>query len=369
MKIGIDARLWNESGVGRYTRNLVTNLQVLDKNNEYILFVLNKDYQNLKSQISNLKNWKLSIADIRWHTLEEQFKFPAILNKENLDLTHFPYFSVPLFYNKPFVVTIHDLIISHFPTGEASTLPLPLYGLKLAGYKFIINSAAKRAKKIITVSNTTKEDIVKTLHIKEDRIVVTYEGIESISGQNPRIKFSNYFLYVGNAYPHKNLKRLVDAFKIVRQEHKNISLLLVGKEDYFYRKLKEYVKIYNLERSVLFSGYIPDSELTYLYQNAKALIVPSLMEGFGLPGLEAFSNKCIVLASEIPVFKELYKDGAIYFNPLEINSIKNAMDKTFKSKLKENSDRGIELVKNFSWEKMAKETLKIYESCLGLRPG
>src|SRR3990170_6776804 len=186
MRIGIDCRLWNESGVGRYTRNLVEQLLIIDRKNSYVFFVLPKDKEDLKSQISNLKsqkkleirNWKLEIADIRWHTVEEQLRFPAILNKENLDLVHFPYFSVPIFYDKPLVVTIHDLILHHFPTGEASTLPSPFYWLKLIGYKFVISNAAKKAKKIITVSNATKKEIIDHLKVDPSKVEVTYEGVK-----------------------------------------------------------------------------------------------------------------------------------------------------------------------------------------------
>src|SRR5690242_4609839 len=128
MRIGIDGRLWNETGVGRYIRNLVWGLQEFDKKNEYVLFIK----KGLKIDDLRLKNdpWKVVETEIHWHSLAEQIKFPQILYKENLDLMHFPYFSLPIFYNKPFVVTIHDLIINHFPTGKASTLPYPLYLMK-----------------------------------------------------------------------------------------------------------------------------------------------------------------------------------------------------------------------------------------------
>src|SRR5258708_5042379 len=120
MRVGIDARLWNETGIGRYIRNLVKYLQVVDQQNEYILFVRARDYENIKYQISNIK-WKITIADVHWHTFEEQVKLLWILYKEKLDLMHFPYFSVPVFYTGKFIVTIHDLILYHYPTGKAST--------------------------------------------------------------------------------------------------------------------------------------------------------------------------------------------------------------------------------------------------------
>ncbi|MBI3092887.1 MAG: glycosyltransferase family 4 protein [Candidatus Levybacteria bacterium] len=370
MRIGIDARLWDESGVGRYIRNLVYNLQIIDKRNEYILFALNKDIQNSKFKNQNSK-FRLVRADIRWHTIEEQLRFPPVLNKEKLDLVHFPYFSVPIFYNKPFIVTIHDLILHHFPTGEASTLPLPLYQLKLLGYKFVIGQAARKAAKVITVSNATKQEIVDHLRVDSEKIVVTYEGTNINSKfkiQNSKFKITNkkYFLYVGNAYPHKNLGRLIQAFDQIRSQEPEAKLILVGREDYFYKRLKEKVKATKLQDSVLFYGEASDEELAGLYKNALALIMPSLMEGFGLPALEAMANKCLVLASDIPALKEICKDVALYFNPYDIDEIVERMRNVCFNDLNhfsKNIEKGLERARRFSWEKMARETLTVYASC------
>ncbi|HVF69616.1 MAG TPA: glycosyltransferase, partial [Xanthomonadales bacterium] len=186
MKIGIDARLFSETGVGRYIRNLVKELQDLDTKNEYVLFVRKADYEKCKSQMENGK-WKIVIADIRWHTVDEQLKLPQILNKENLDLVHFPYFSVPVGYHKPFVMTIHDLIINHFPTGQASKLPLYLYQLKRLGYNYIVKNAVSRSRKIIVPLNAVRDDLVATLGVKKEKIIVTYEGFdEKIISNNKR---------------------------------------------------------------------------------------------------------------------------------------------------------------------------------------
>ncbi|HEY9665002.1 MAG TPA: glycosyltransferase, partial [Allocoleopsis sp.] len=162
MKIGIDCRLWNETGVGRYVRNLVDQLLKIDKKNTYILFVQSKDYEQINSQCSRF-NVQLVKVDIRWHSLEEQVKFPKLLEKEHLDLMHFPYFSVPIRYKRPFVITIHDLILHHFGTGKASTLPAPLYKLKHAGYKYVLSQAAKHAQTIIVPLETVKKDVMGTL--------------------------------------------------------------------------------------------------------------------------------------------------------------------------------------------------------------
>jgi glycosyltransferase involved in cell wall biosynthesis len=372
MRIGIDGRLWNETGVGRYIRNLVRELKVLDKKNTYVLFV-GEDCKI--DELSNNKNWKVIQTPIRWHTLEEQRKLPNLLKSEHLDLVHFPYFSVPVSYNLPFIITIHDLIINHYPTGKASTLPSPVYYAKLLGYKYVIKKATIKAKKIITVSQATKDEIEEHLSIPPDKIAVTYEGIsENIFGknQNTHLPFDveKYFLYVGNAYPHKNLERLIEAFKLVLDEYKDVTLVLVGKEDYFYRNLKKKVHELGIEKNVLFAGFISEETLQYCYKNAIATIVPSLMEGFGLPGLEAMRADCLVLASDIPSLKEIYADSAIYFNPLAVESMHATIREVLTDKNKFNSyiGKGEKRVTFFSWRKMAEQTLKIYESSTGIRP-
>jgi len=399
VRIGIDCRLWNESGVGRYIRNLVEQLLIIDKINQYVLFVLPKDEGSIKYQALSSKytNWKIVKADIRWHSLEEQLWFPSILEKENLDLVHFPYVSVPIFYNKPFVVTIHDLIPYHFPTGEASTLPPYLYKAKLIGYKFVISQAARKAKKIITVSNATKGEIVDHLKVDPSKVVVTYEGVDQKirnskseirnNFQNTKYKIQNtkYFLYVGNAYPHKNLDNLIEAFdllchpKLVSGSQSNrdsdrrgndIKLILVGREDYFYRRLKEKVHKMNLEKDIKFLGEIGDEELANLYKNALALVMPSFMEGFGLSALEAMANECLVLASDISSLKEICGDAAVYFDPYDVKDMLKKMVNIYHSNdtyhYFDHVRRGFERARVFSWKKMAKETLKIYESCLSI---
>jgi len=168
---------------------------------------------------------------------------------------------------------------------------------------------------------------------------------------------------VGNAFPHKNLDKLLEAFKILNSD---INLVFVGKEDYFYKRLKNKVQRMGLEKHVIFLQNISDEELSGLYQNAKALILPSLMEGFGLPALEAMANKCFVLASDIPSLREVCGDAATYFDPKNAQDISEKMKDVLSSNNIDKIEKGLQRVKNFSWEKMAKETLKVYESCVSL---
>lgn len=383
MKIGIDGRLWNETGVGRYIRNLVAELQKIDKKNEYVLFVQNKDYERIKKEVIGLslgrgklrsknRKWKVVVADVRWHTIQEQMQFPRIIARENVDLMHFPYFSVPIFYKGPFVVTIHDLIIHHFPTGKASTLPLPLYQLKRFGYKHVMSNAVKRAQKIIVPLYAVKDDLRKTLHVPPEKIVVTYEGFDShirkgaISQKVKAFEDTTYFLYVGNAYPHKNLEKLLTAFRFMKKDVKgDIRLVLVGKRDYFYQQLQNSQQ----DSAVHFLFDVSDSDLYFLYTHAVALVSPSLMEGFGLTPLEAMAAGCLPVVSDIASFREVCDANAVYFDPFQAKDIKEKMENVLhldEAMRKVFLDKGKERVKDFSWKTMALETVEVYESCTSI---
>lgn len=368
MKIGIDARLWNETGVGRYIRNLVKNLAQIDTKNEYVLFVLKKDKEKTSHYIGN--NWNIVVADIPWHSIQEQVSFARILNKENLDLMHFPYFSIPLNYKKPYVMTIHDLIINNFATGKASTLPLPLYYAKRQAYKKVLKDGIQNANAVIVPSEAVKKD-VENLFPTVEQVFVTHEGVDedlkevNDSEQYGYLKDIPYFLYVGNAYPHKNVEFMIDAFKDLKdssQTAKPVHLILVGREDYFYKRLEKQ----DLEKySIMFLHTVNDQDLSFLYTHAQALIAPSLSEGFGLTTLEAMKLGCLVLASHIPPFHEICDKWALYFGPRKKEELMHRMENVLKMDDVEKNMYKKGAIKNlarFSWKKMTEETLKIYEN-------
>lgn len=171
MKIGIDARLINETGVGRYIRNLLNELVILDTKNTYVVFVRKeKDFDPPNSR------WIKRIADVPWHSFAEQIAMPFIFYKEHLDLLHVPYFNVPLFYLRKFIVTIHDLTILHFDTGKATTLPYVFYKIRRMGYYISLLKAIFWSEKIIAVSKSTKREILDHFDVLAEQIEVIYEG-------------------------------------------------------------------------------------------------------------------------------------------------------------------------------------------------
>lgn len=370
MRIGIDARLWSVTGIGRYIRNICLNLEKIDKKNQYVLFVRSEDKKEVESKIKN-KNWKIVAASPRWHSIREQISFPRTIKKEKLDVMHFTYQqSVPILYKEPYVMTVHDLIKHHFMTGKASTGPIWLYGFKMIAYKSLINIASRNAKKIIAVSNTTRDEIFDHLAANKRNVEVIYEAADDFEKSTKKdLNLGKYFLFVGNVYPHKNAEVLIEAFKQV-SEKENVKLVFIGSQDYFYKRLKKSVSKLEKEGKIIFVENSTDEELAAYYKNAVCLIRPSLMEGFSLPPLEAMASECLVLASDIPVHKELFGNSIFYFNPKDsvdleekmlyvLNLSGNAREK----KIREGSD----LAKKFSWEKTARQTLNLYESCSSIR--
>ena len=301
---------------------------------------------------------------------ENNFSFQSYSKKFELDLVHFPHFNVPLFYKGKFVVTIHDLILFHYPTRRASTLSPFFYFFKKMAHRLVIRNAVKKSRAILAVSRHTKDDIKKYFNIPDEKIVVTYEAIDPIQkmidepGEKILKKYGiikPYILYVGNAYPHKNLERLVLVFREIAKKHPHLHLILVGKEDYFYKRLKKYVSE-NFAKNVIFSDYVPDEHLGIVYREALLYVFPSLYEGFGLPPLEAMARDIPVASSNASCLPEILGEAAIYFDPKAMSEMAETIERAIvdgelRQKLVE---KGRKQVKKYSWEKMAKETLEIY---------
>lgn len=391
MKIGIDARFYGSigKGLGRYTQKLIENLEKISGNSEDQFFVFLRK-ENFDEYQPKNKNFQKVLADYQWYTISEQINMPRILNKYNLDLVHFPHFNIPLLYRKKFIITIHDLILLHFPTIKSTTLNSILYWIKFLTYKIVIRSAILRSKAIIAVSNFTKNDILNNYSVPDEKISVTYEAadlppttflknsnrnndistLKKVMGGEILEKYKitkPYVMYVGNAYPHKNLETLVLAYEDISD--KNLKLVLVGKEDYFYQRLKGLAEKISAKggpayggSNVIFTGFVPDEELDAVYKNSLFYIFPSLYEGFGLPPLEAMIRKIPVASSDITCMKEILGENAFYFNANKKENISRVINeflnnKELREKLAEN---GLKWAKKYSWEEMAKKTLGIY---------
>ncbi len=375
-KIGIDARFYGPGGkgLGRYAQKLVEYLEKVDggnKKRQYVVFLRKNNFDLYQPKHNNFSK---KLADFRWYSFGEQFLFPVFLYSQKLDLVHFCHFNVPLLYCKQFIVTIHDLILFHYPTVKNTTLNKYFYFFKLFAYQIAIRGAAKRAKKIIAVSKFTKDDIVANLGVPEEQVEITYEGCEqwcfhNKNGDDEILKkygiMKPYLLYVGNAYPHKNLERLIEVFSRIRNKNNNLQLVLVGGKDFFYKRLEDFVKDGNFAE-VIFPGYVPDIELDVLYKDAELYVFPSLYEGFGLPPLEALAKNTMVVSSNKTSMPEILGDVVSYFEPEDLDSMENAINKALENRKDEKhiSKEIVNQLKKFSWERMSKETLQIYKKVL-----
>lgn len=370
MRIGIDARFFGSvgKGLGRYTQKLIEKLEEIssENGNEYFIFL---GKENFHEYVPKSSNFHKILVDARWYSLIEQMKIPFILLSYKLDLVHFPHFNVPVLYRKKFIVTIHDLILLHFPTLKASSLNFFFYWLKFLAYKFVIGSAIKRAERIITVSNFTKNDILGNYAINPDKLSVTHEACDdfcSVSTESLEKVLRKYgiikpyLLYVGNAYPHKNLERLIRAFPKLNAP-KGLKLVLVGRIDYFYSRLQNIINEEQI-KDILLPGFIPDRDLDIVYKNALLYVFPSLYEGFGLPPLEAMAKGLPVVSSDHACMREILGDSAFFFNAGSEGGIAAGINSILKndSLRSELIRKGYSQIKKYSWERMARETLRIY---------
>ena len=371
MRIGIDARLYGPKvgggGLGRYVEQLITELQKIDNKNRYVLFLKKDNFE--ECQITN-KNFEKRLADIHWYSATEQIRMPKLIDQENLDLIHYPHWNIPLRAVTPFVVTIHDLLLLEEPHSakKATQLDPFRYKLKYLAYKFIVNRAVHKSKQIIAVSNFTRGSIMRHFSTSPNKITVIHEGVtcpenSKLKTQNSKLK-PPYFLYVGNAYPHKNLEALIHAFAFFHQLHPNVKLILVGKRDLFWKWLeKEMSEIKIPKEAVVFHGYATEEELDALYQNATLYVFPSRHEGFGLPPLEAMARGVPVAASRSTAIPEILGDAALYFEPDDIEAMVKIMEQALADVDLRHSlrDKGHKQIKKYSWKSMVEETLKVYE--------
>ena len=377
MKIVIDARLYGleNAGLGRYVINLVKEIAEIDKKNNYVIFLRKKYFNELKLP----ENWKKVLTDFRHYSFLEQILLPFYIYKEKPDMVHFPHFNVPIFYFGDYIVTIHDLLMHSFKGIEVTTRNKCFYLLKRLGYKIVFGVAVKRSKKILVPSNVVKNELADCYKLHSNKVDVTYEGldeefVDSNLKEDKVLEEFNiekpYLIYVGNAYPHKNLDKAIEAVKVFNNdEKKNLTFAIVSSRNIFVQRLKEKVDKTNSDSFIKILGFIPDNKLGVVYKNSLAFIYPSLSEGFGLQGLEAIASGTLVLASDIPVFKEIYNGHVLYFDPLRVDSIKDAIDKAFVFDVEQRKRivaEGKSFIKRYSWDKMARETLSVYENCASL---
>jgi glycosyltransferase involved in cell wall biosynthesis len=366
-KILLDCRFWGPShtGLGRYTQELVLAMLKLKLKFELVALSPKK-----------IPGIETLITHARPYSYAEQWQLLNQIRLLKPDLTHFLHFNVPLMFNSPFVVTVHDLI-KHHSKGLATSTHWPgTYWLKRWGYHLVVRHAVTRAQKIIVPSHWVKEDILAYYPVAKGKIHVISEAANKIYFQANKQSRSplpfDYFIYVGNAYPHKNVVQLIKAMKILAQKHPEVKLVIVTGRDWFYQRLRALITHLNAQKVVKLKDFSSDAELAGLYHHSLAFTTASRYEGFGLPGIEAMAAGTLVLASRKAALPSVYAQAAEYFDPENLDEIVKKMEWVINLSAKKRKlqiDKGVLHASKFSWEKAATETIKIYEDCLSLRSG
>lgn len=368
-RIVVDARWLKQTGIGRYIENILIELVALKSGHEFVLLLREEDVAVLPKQLRELE---YKITSVGWYTPQEQIVLPLILNELKPDLVHFANFNIPLQYYKPFVVTIHDLTMLRFKNIRGGLLAPFTYTLKDVVMRHVLKTAAKRSKILFTPSKFVMDDVVQRYRVPADKVMVTYNAAD-IPMKDGTVNLKKmgihkpFILHVGNAYPHKNIARLIEALPHINQgRSKPVQLVIAGKKDDFHNALEKQVVKQKMQQDVVFTDRVSDEELVGLYRAAKLYALPSLSEGFGIPGLEAMSYGLPVVSSDASCMPEIYGDAAAYFDGRNVEQMARVLSEVLDDPKKQATliRHGAACVKRYSWKDSAEVVLRGYEQAL-----
>lgn len=369
IRIGIDgneANVERRVGIGEYAFQLLTYFEKISSDDPSIDFHIYLKHTPNSDFPPSRNGWQYHM--VKPEKLWTQIGLPFYLytHRKDLDVFFSPSHYAPRFSPIPTVVSIMDVSYLHFPETFAKK---DLYQLETWTRYSVMN-----AKKVFTISEASKNDIIKFYSKQENDVVVTHLGIKDIEAEITKKTMEeiqkkynlskNYFLFVGTLQPRKNITRLVEAFSVISKKNEDLQLVIVGRKGWKYDEILLSPEKYEVKDKVIFLDFVPDEDLPSLYANAISYVLPSLYEGFGLPVLEAMKYDCPVITSNISSLPEAGGDAALYVNPENVQEIASIMEKlSLDSDLrKELIHKGREQVKKFSWEKTAKETLAVLQS-------
>ena len=352
-RIGVNALYLIPGGVGGteiYLRRLLTALSGIDRENEYFVFTNLETGLDLIPPQSNF-HWKPQAVHARFRPariLWEQTMLPMEAARYRLDVLFNPGFTAPVLAPCPLVTVFHDLQHQRHPE-HFRWFDLPFW-------KLLLWASAHRSRRLIAVSEATREDLVRVYHLRPGRVRVVLHGVEPEFFTLDRTRTEPFVLCVSTLHPHKNLARLIRAYACRPRDWR---LVIAGMRGFFTDVLVALIAELGLQDSVQLTGWIPREELLQLYARAQAFVYPSTFEGFGMPVLEAMAAGIPVACSDIPPLREVAGEAALFFDPLSEEAIASALDRiiadaTLRAKLEIS---GPERARSFTWERTARETL------------
>lgn len=367
MIIGIDANEANvdkKVGVSEFAHELLMQFSAMeDSSFKFISYLKKKpnDFMPRETEFYKYRNFGPGKAWTQW-----RLPLDLYLHKPRPDVFFTPSHYSPRFSPVKTVISVMDLSYIHFPELFNNS---DLYQL-INWTKYSI----KKAESVITISKSSRDDIIKEYGIDENKVHVIYPGVRSFFDLQPHIyamnelqnKYNiseNYILFVGTLQPRKNIERLIEAFSKIPDKKNNLQLVIIGKKGWQYEPILSAPDRFGVKNKVRFLDFVPDEDLKLFYKNAICMVWPSLYEGFGLPVLEAMGNDCPVITSNISSLPEAGGDAAMYVDPNDADDISEKIIQIINNKNIRNKmiEKGKKHVNKFSWEKAAKEILNVLE--------
>lgn len=369
MRIGIDARMYGsrQTGIGNYIKNLIAELVQFPVGITWVLFLREPFFSTLEFP----KNVVKVYAPEHWYSWHEQMTLPYRLMRAKLDLLHVPHFNVPLLYPGLMIVTVHDVIAFYYPGHRAGSS-----WVRRWGYRMVFRHAAKSAAKVIAVSEHTKKDIIQRTGCEDQKIAVTYLGVDHrrffpVSSDNERRMLrarlgitKRAILYVGIWRIHKNVDKLIGAFEKLKNEYNiDAQLVLAGEQDQGNPMILKAIGQSAYKHDILMSGYVPDEQLPDFYRAADVLAHCTRYEGNALTCLEAAASGLPVVASKTTAIPEIMQDSCTYADPASADDIARALAEVLTNDLirRELARRGRAHASHFVWRDTAKKTFDLYE--------
>jgi len=381
MLIAFDCRIIrdkNPAGISRVTLEFLKKVLSADRKNDYILLFDNEDLKDFVCYyLRNVKKKvRVVIVPFGIFSVKNILNLSDILKDRMVDVYYCPNYFCPPFMHRSIkvVITVFDLIHFFYPYLKMSLARRMYHRIKIAP-KMVF----RRADKIITISVSTSRDLVKTFKISPRKIKMIYMGVsenfrvvrKDLAQKMMEEKYGvkNYILYVGRNEPHKNIKALIIAYKYLPDYLKEkYRLILVGKEDKKYAPaLHDLVRKHGLSQYVIFTGYVDEADLPYIYSGAAVYVQPSFYEGFGLPILEAMACGIPVVSSNSSSLPEVGSDAALYFDPYDVRKLAEHLTNILDDEglRKEMTEKGLKQVRNFSWFNSANSLLECFQELGG----
>jgi glycosyltransferase involved in cell wall biosynthesis len=358
MRIAIDARGYSTS-TGYYVKGLLNGLKKIDTKNHYIVLMKSKDIDQFTTQL----NFEKIVADYEEFTFNEQIGFLKQLNSLKADLVHFPAVQQPILYHGRVVTTFQDLTALRFRNPARNPI---VYRIMQQVFKFVNQLVSRKSVYLITPTDFVRHDVAEYTGISLDKIIFTHEAVAlpNVSAQPiESLKNKKFLMYIGRPQPHKNIARLMEAHARLVKKYPDLLLVLAGKIDSMYDTYKELATKLGTRDKVVFTGWVTDGEKRWLMERTIVFVASSLSEGFFISGIDAMSCGTPVASSNTSCLPEVHGKAAHYFDPYDVADMAQAIDDVMSDQKlrKQLIEAGYENIKRFSWEKMARQTLEIYE--------